>query len=558
MKNLRYFLFLTLLLAPAITFSADLKRIPASSRISAVTVYPDRALTSRTASLNLKPGGYLITFDSLPTLIQDDSVRVEGKGSAGATIVGLEVKRAFLEQSGEKRVKELDEEIRALEQRSGALDARKAGLSAQKAFLESIRVAWGDRISKELAIGRPTSAELLDAAGFVGSGATKAEQQALDIETEKKNIKDKIDSLRSQRDESTGSLRKETKTVEVMLDVSREGNLTLDLATVIPQAGWVPSYDVRLAADAKTAELTFRAMVRQQTGEDWNNVDLTLSTARPAAGSAPPELYPWRIALFRPQPPMAAPMLYGSAVAGSIRPKTAMKAGRAFTDTTTTENGFAEEASAPFETAQINNEQSSVAFHIPRPLDIPSDGTQHGSIVAVEQLPVTMEFIAIPKLSPLVFLKSEIVNRAAYPLLPGKVNTFAGNTYTGSSQLKKVAAGEKFDLFFGSDDQVTVKREELKQHKEAGIFGKNRVSYRYRIELNNFRKEPLTVNLRDQLPLAGDEEIKVSLDDPSIKPDEFGTDGRVAWKTPLKAGEKKELTFGILVEYPKDREVTGL
>ncbi len=217
-----------------------------------------------------------------------------------------------------------------------------------------------------------------------------------------------------------------------------------------------------------------------------------------------------------------------------------------------------EEAPAAVETAQIGDEQSSVSFHIPRPIDIPSDGTQHGSVVAVEQLPVSMEFMAIPKLSPYVFLKSEIVNRAAYPLLPGKVNAFAGNTYTGSSQLKKVAAGEKFDLFFGSDDQVTVKREELKQHKEAGLFGKNRVSYRYRIELNNFRKEPLTLTVRDQLPLAGDKEIKVSLDDPSIKPDEFGTEGKVTWKIPLKAGEKKELTFGILVEYPKDREITGL
>jgi len=557
MKNLRYFLFMILLLAPAFAFSAELKRIPAHSRITAVTVYPDRALTSRSVSLNLKPGSYLIAFDSLPTLIQDDSVRVEGKGSAGVTIVGLEVKRAFLEQSGEKRVKELDEEIHALEQRSGALDARKAGLSAQKAFLESIRVAWGDRISKELAIGRPTSAELLDAAGFVASGVTKAEQLTLDIETEKKSIKDKIDSLRRQLDESTGSSRKETKTVEVMLDVAREGNLTLDLATVIPQAGWVPSYDVRLAADAKTAELTFRAMVRQQTGEDWNNVDLTLSTARPAAGGAPPELNPWRISIFRPQP-MAAPMMYEAAAAAPTRRNKAKKAGRMDADTATSEDELAKEAPASFETARISDEQSSVAFHIPRPLDIPSDGSQHGSVVAIEQLPVIMEFMAIPKLSPLVFLRSEIVNRAAYPLLPGKVNTFAGNTYTGSSQLKKVAAGEKFDLFFGSDDQVTVKREELKQQKEAGIFGKNRVSYRYRIELNNFRKEPLTVTLRDQLPLAGDEEIKVSLDDPSIKPDEFGTDGRVTWRTPLKAGEKKELTFGILVEYPKDREVTGL
>ena len=555
MKNLRFILSLTLLAVPVLSFAADLKRIPASSRITAVTVYPDRALTTRSASLNLRPGSYLITFDNLPTLIQDDSVRVEGKGSAGITIAGLEVKMAFLEQSGEKRVKELDEEIHGLELRSGALDARKAGLSSQKAFFESIRVAWGDRISKELAIGRPTAAELQDAAGFIGTGVTKAEEQALAIDTERKNIKDKIDSLRRQRDESTGSRTKETKNVEVMLDVAREGSLTIDLAAVIPQAGWVPSYDVRLAADAKTAELTFRAMVRQQTGEDWNNVDLTLSTARPAAGGAPPELFPWRIAFFRPQPQM----VYGAAPAPMSRGKKAKSdSGRMYLESVKPEEALAEETPAEFETAQISSEQSSVSFHIPRPLDIPSDGTQHGSVVAVEQLPVSIEYMAIPKLSPYVFLKSEIVNQAAYALLPGKVNTFAGNTYTGSSQLKKVAAGEKFDLFFGSDDQVTVKREELKQHKEAGIFGKNRVSYRYRIELANFRKAPLTLTLRDQMPLSGDEEIKVSLDEPSIKPDESGTDGRITWRTPLDAGEKKELTFGILVEYPKDREITGL
>lgn len=554
MKNLRFILVVTLLLLPALSNAADLKRIAVSPHVTGVTVYPDRALTSRSVSLDLKPGSYLVAFENLPTLIQDDSVRVAGNGSAGATIAGLEVKRAFLAQSGEKRVKELDDEIRALERRSGALDAKKAGYSSQKAFLDSIRVAWGDRISKELAIGRPTSAELLDASSFVGAGVTRIEEQSRDIEAEKRNIKEKIDALRRQRDESAGSHRKETKTVEVMVDVTREGGLMLDLAAVIAQAGWVPSYDVRLGADAKTAELTFRAMVRQQTGEDWNNVDLTLSTARPSAGGAPPELNPWRISFYRPPPPMAAPVMYAPAPAMA---KKAMMGGRARQDVI-----MAEEASAPepaaFETAEISGEQSSVAFHIPRPLDIPSDGTQHGSVVAIEKLPVAMEFMAIPKLSPFVFLKSEIVNRASYPLLPGKVNTFIGNAFTGSSQLKKVAAGEKFDLFFGADDQVTVKREEIKQHKEAGVFGKNRASYRYRIELANFRKEPLTVILRDQLPLAGDEEIKVSLDDPSIKPEEVKGDGTINWKIPLLQGEKKELTFGILVEYPKDREITGL
>lgn len=557
MKNLRFILVVTILLLPVLSNATDLKRIAVSPRVKAVTVYPDRALTSRSVSLDLKPGSYLVAFENLPALIQDDSVRVAGNGSAGVTIAGLEVKRVFLAQSGEKRVKELDEEIRALERRFGAMDAKKAGFGSQRAFLDSIRVAWGERISKELAIGRPTSAELLDASSFVGAGVTRIEEQTRDIEVEKRNIKEKIDALRRQRDESAGSNRKETKNVEVLLDVTREGGLMLDLAVVVARAGWVPSYDVRLGPDAKSADLTFRAMVRQQTGEDWNNVDLALSTARPASGGAPPEMNPWRVSFFRPQPPVPAPMMMAAAQSPA-RAKKAKKAGQVKPESAQSEDAFAEEAPAPFETAEISDEQSSVAFHIPRPLDIPSDGTQHGSVVAIEKFPVSMEFMAIPKLSPFVFLKSGIVNRASYPLLPGKVSTFIGNAFTGSSQLKKVAAGEKFDLFFGADDQVTVKREEIKQHKEAGVFGKNRVSYRYRIELANFRNEPLTVILRDQLPLAGDEEIKVSLDEPSIKPDEVKSDGTVNWRVPLLQGEKKELGFGILVEYPKEREITGL
>ncbi|HPX60296.1 MAG TPA: mucoidy inhibitor MuiA family protein [Deltaproteobacteria bacterium] len=557
MKMLQKMLFVALMLMPAVAFSAELKRLKASPVITAVTVFADRAQVSRSATLKLRRGSYLIAFENLPVLVQDDSVRVDGKGSAAVTIGGIEVKRAFKEKVAEQRIKELDDAILTLERRQGSLDAQKAGLAAQKSFLDSIRVAWGERISKELAVGRPTSAQLTEASGFVGSGVTRVEEKQRAIDAEKKNLTEKIDALRRQRNESIGSYRKETKSVEVMVEAAREGSLTLELATVVSRASWVPAYDVRLAADAKSADLTFRAMVRQQTGEDWKNVDLTLSTARPSAGGAPPEMHPWRVSLYRPQPPMAAPSVAYRTMAKKSRARNGMMMEMAGADMKMAAE-VPESAPAAFATARLSEEQSSVAFRIPRPMDIPADGSQYGSVVAMEKLPVNMEFMAVPKLSPHVFLKSGIINKAAYPLLPGKVNTFVGNTFTGSSQLKKVASGEKFDLFFGADDQVTVKREELKQRKEAGVFGSNKASYRYRIELANYRKAPITLLLRDQLPLAGDEEIKVSLDEPSIKPDEQKNDGTLTWKLPLKAGEKKELNFGILVEYPKEREITGL
>ncbi|MDD2583132.1 MAG: DUF4139 domain-containing protein, partial [Desulfuromonadaceae bacterium] len=269
----------------------------------------------------------------------------------------------------------------------------------------------------------------------------------------------------------------------------------------------------------------------------------------------PPELKPWNISLYRPRPVMSE-MAYPAATPALL--EKAKRASRGQKGSSALDMTQAEDAPAEFAIAQVSDELSSVSFHVPRTLDIPSDGNRHGTIVAIEQLPVSIEYLAVPKLSPAVFLKSEIINRATYPLLPGKVNTFVGNSFTGSSRLNKVAAGEKFELFSGTDDQITVKREELKQHKDAGLFGKNRVDYRYRVAMSNFRKEPLTLTLRDQLPVAGDEEIKVSLEEPSIKPTETKSDGTIIWKMPLQAGEKKELTFGILVEYPKDKEILGL
>jgi len=545
-------LFLLLFAVPVLAYGAEPVRIQAMPRISGVTVYPDRAMTSRTAALTLKPGSYLIAFEGLPVLIQDDSFRVTGKGSAAATILGLEVKRTFAEQVPEKRARELELEILALERRVGGLDSKKAALLAQKSFIDSIRVAWGDRISKELAVGKPTSAELNEALSFVGGGVTRVEEQTRDLEQEKQQLREAIDALRRRREEAIGSQRKEAKSVEVSLEVTRGGSLALELASVTPQASWEPSYDARLAPDGKSAELVFRALVRQQTGEDWQKVNLTLSTARPSLGGAPPELSPWRIAIYRPPPALPMPV---------------MKRGRALSAAQMEMNdsmaksadGMAsEEAVAAPMTAEMVEEQNSISFLIPRPVDIPADGTRHGSVVATENLPLTLEFMAVPKLSPNVYLRSEIVNPTAYPLLPGRINIFSGGSYSGSSQLKKIASGEKFNLFFGSDDQITVKREEIKSHKEASLFGKNRMLYRYRIELQNFRKEPQTVTVRDQLPLAADEEIRVTLDQPSPKPDEAGSDGMLSWKLPLKPGEKKEITFGILVEYPKEREITGL
>lgn len=535
-------------LFPLLAAAGEIPRMTVSPRITSVTVYPDRAMTRRTATVELKQGNYLLVISSLPVLMQDDSIRVDGQGSAVATITGMEIRRSFLDETPEKRARELEEEINKLQRILAGLDARKGGLTAQKGFIDSIRLAWGDRISKELALGKPTTAELNEALTFIGNGITATEEKSLDLETEKAKIKVKIDALTNELEAGRGTARKESKTVEVTVEVSRAGSLTLELSGVVSHAGWEPAYDARLADDAKSVELAFKGQVRQQTGEDWNNVVLFLSTARPAIGGFPPSLYPWRLSFYRPT---------------SIYPTAAMAAPAYRTKAQVLKEERADEAPEPegqvqHLTADVDQEQTSILFQIRRRVDIPSDGASHGTAVAIENLPVQVDYLSIPKLNPYAYLRAQIVNGTAYPLLPGKVSIFTGGNFIGSGHLRKVAAGEKFELFFGVDDQVSIKRDELKRHKEAGLFGKNRQTYGYRIEVVNYRKEATTIVISDQLPLPGDEEIKVTLEEPSIKPEEAKEDGTLVWKLPVNPGEKRQITFNIQVEYPKDREVNGL
>ena len=542
-------LFLLLLISLPLTASAQPHTFSAPSKIVSVTVFADRAQVARSAALSLEAGTNLVDFHGLPQLMEEESIRVEGRGTGRARISGVTVKNVFLEKVQEKRVQELEQEITALNRKVESIEAQRKGLAAQKSFIDSIRVGWGERISKELTMGRPSAAELGEAARFVGEGIGKIEEQLYDAEAARKPLLNRIAALKKELEQSRIDRMKEVRSVQVAIEAERKMQFTLDLSYLVSQAGWEPSYDVRLAADGKEAELVYRALVRQKTGEEWPGVKLALSTAKPEAGGAPPELRPWQVHLYEPPRPLPYPMKARGAMAPMADQELAAAAPAA--------PQVALEEALPVP-AQVEEGQTSVLFNVPAPVDIPADGTQSGSVIAVAKVPVTAEFVTVPKLAQRVYLKSEVTNDTPYPLLAGQVNVFNDVVFTGKSYLKTISSGEKFDLFFGADDQIKVKREVAQVRKKAGLLGSNSVSYRITSELENFKKGAVTVSLLDQLPLPGNAEIKVSLEDAVPKPDETRQDGTLVWKLNLAAGEKRKISYQIQIEYPKGRELVGV
>jgi len=551
MKGITLTFCLTWLFCSPFALAAQTTPIVAKSEIKAVTVFADRAQVTRGATLALKAGTNLVSFENLPLLMMKDSLRAEGKGSGRARIAGITVKNVFLDRTQEKRVREIEDEIAALTRKVESIEARRKALASQRAFIDSIRVGWSERISKELALGKPSAAELGEAAKFVGDNVGKIEEQLYDAEAAKRPLTDRIAALKKELEQSRADRMKEVRSVQVAIEAERDMRFDLDLSYLVQQASWEPTYDVRLSADGKEAELGYRAQVWQKTGEDWPGVKLSLSTASPEVGGGAPELSPWHISLYEPPRPVAyqsrmkemmAPAPAGMAVMGSAMPEAAM-------------DQF--EPALPVE-AEVAQGQTSVLFQVVQPVDIPADGTRSGSVIALERVPVTAEYVSVPKLSPRVYLKSTVLNKTPYPLLAGEVNIFNDTVFVGKSQLKTVASGEEFDLYFGSDDQIKVKRDVNKIRKKAGLIGSNRVTYRLSMELENFKKRGVTVSLLDQQPLPGNAEIKVNLEDVAPKPSETKEDGTIVWKVDLAPGEKKKVAYDLVIEYPKGRDLVGI
>lgn len=250
----------------------EARQLAADSRITDVTVFNDRALVKRTAVVTLEQGENIVTFGGLPLQIAEESLRAEGKGTAAARISGLSVRNVFLENSSEKRIRDLEGEIESVERAVQRIEAKRSALAAQRAFIDSIRVGWGERISKELSAGKPVAAELTEANRFVGDGILSVEESSYAAAAEKKPLTEKIAVLKKQLAALNSGRRKEVRSVELAIDASRAMDLTVELTYLVMQARWEPVYDIRLESGGKSAELVYKAIVSQNSGEEWQGL----------------------------------------------------------------------------------------------------------------------------------------------------------------------------------------------------------------------------------------------------------------------------------------------
>jgi len=467
--------------------------------------------------------------------------------------LGLDIEKIFLETPREEKRKKLEEEIQGLKDQDKALQNKIEILKTQDEFLKSIKVQMPEDISKKMLIQKPTVSDWQAILKFLNINLTKNAQSRLDAEAKRRELKVKIKAL----ERELGKIRRgrilEEKSVLVTVEVTRMGILDLELSYVILGARWYPLYDARGQVASKEVELTYYGVVSQKTGEDWEDVNLTLSTARPVVGARHPEPSPWYLRIYEPIRRKAR--LYQDDIKelglGAVPEK---EVADKYKDVI---KGGARTIAKPM-ISEVEERGISVVFNIKRREGIPSDGTPHKTTIDVKRLSLAeLEYSSIPRLSPYAYLKATIINDADYPLLAGKVNIFSGADYIGTSRIDTIAPQEECELFLGVDEGIKVKRELIsKKTKSSGK--KQETTYAYKIEVENYKKEKETITIIDQIPVSQDSRIKVKLLEMSEEPTEEIEQGIIKWRFDLLPKGKKEITFSFSIEYPSGVRIQGL
>lgn len=522
------------------------------TRISDVTVYVDRARVVRRGNIHLSAGEQTITIEKLPTTLQDDSVRASGRG-AGVRILGVEVARDYFSETPEEDQAGMQKQLQDLQDKDAALADADNAEASRLDFLKNLANNSTNALPRGIAYGKADLESVVSFAKYIADEIEASQARRRDIAQQRRDLAKEIEVVQCKMQPQYTSI--ERIRINVVVEAAAETDLELEVTYSVIGASWSPLYDIRLVDDK--VSVGYLANVQQTTGEDWPEVQLALSTARPAVSTTIPELNPWYLDVYRP--PMPKMMRMASPVAGGAADMAFAAAPAQMAAT----NELRSEAVPPppveVATATVEEAGASVTFRVTRAVGIPSDGSPHKTVITNLDLGAELDYVTVPKIAEEAYLRAKITNTSPTILLAGPANIFHGDEFVGTTALEIVVPNEEFEVQLGVDDRIKVERKLSERSTGKTFIGNTRKSlFGYTISITNNLPRPAKVTVEDQYPVSRHEQIKVVLQSIAPQPTAQEDLNLLKWELEIPAGKKQDITFSFQVEQPRDLQITGI
>ena len=543
-------------------FKFDKKNL--ESQIIAVTVYNEQALVTRKARVELTGEENVLIINQLPITLKPESVRVKGSGTVPVRLLTVNTEKNYATEPVAERQAQIERQIQQLEAQKRNLQAQVDALELQSRFIEGLREKSEEQFSVSLARKNMTLSETLDLLNFLGSQYSEYAISTGEYKSQQQEIDKQIEALRLQLQTLQTPNSTNSFSLVIAIEPAGSGEFELEVSYVVTEASWTPLYDLRVDSASHSVYLSYLAEISQNSGEDWNDVALTLSTAKPGLGTLPPQLKPWYI----DTPPIPVGARRSKKRSPNIHPENLLspEAELAFSLEMTdslemTEQNDESEVLTAAETVngKVSKQGSVVTFKLKNKSNILSDGTPHKTIVFHDDYPCGFDYVTIPHLVSFAYLQANVKNSVnGATLLPGKANIFRDDVFVGTTQIANTVAGEEFKLNLGIDEGLKIERDLVERQVDKKLIGSNRkITYTYKLVVTNLLGQEAKLKLLEQLPVSRNEQIKVRLSrtSPQINVNEMGI---LTWDLIIPPEGKQDIFYQFTVEHPPQLTVVGL
>ncbi len=557
-----------------------------SSRISSVTVYLNGAQVYRKAKTTLKKGTNEIIIDDVSPYMNTKSIQASTSGSPLILNVKHHIEYNDPVFVSEPLPAKIQSQIDVLEDSLFFQDLQLqkirnqiSNLDQEKRIITNNKTIRGEGKSDSLAI-------FMQAVEFYHEKLNIIENQLLDLRITEHTLTQKVaktnlelNDLRNYSVHKTVQPQVKPQVHQIILTVHSDYDTEAEFFVnyLVNRAGWVPSYDLRATGADDPVNLTYKASIYQKTGEDWENVKLTLSTFNQSCSFTVPTLAMWEIqnkaeAYNRNnQQNMLGYNISDTAMiveqrnfySNTLIPTN--NATFAFTDATTfnatTSNGLnvgttQDQFILPKSLAgSMDKTLSNVEFDIKNRYSIKADGKETMMVVSNVDMDSKFDYISVPKLNTDAFLLANLTDWRKYNLLPAKANIYFNNSFVGETAIQPSQMGDTLSLAVGRERGLEITRKKIDDEEKLKVVGANiKREITIEIAVKNTTGEAAEIEIKDQIPVSKTDEIKIKQIDLAGGRLNEKT-GILSWKLKLDPKEGEIIKFTYEIVHDKDIEV---
>lgn len=572
MTKFLFFLSLFCSLWTNVSIAQDEEPKAITTTVHAVKLHLQGAQVMHKNTVQLKKGRNHLVFTNLSPKLYEQTIQVSATNNA--KVVSVTTKQNFIERrQATPKIKSLNDSVAIFKDAIALLNDERMSYEEEKAVLSQNRDIKSNQQNLTVAEIQSMADYYRTRSFEINKKLTKLDRQIEELNRQMFNTKLQLHELNADK----------RAMAEIFLVVESDAatSTDLDLRYVVSDAGWAAVYDLEAGDFADKINLKYRALAYNNTGIDWNDVQLTLSTADPLQSMAQPSLAVWSLdhassyninaitsinvdisvnnntPIQRQQIQQQAQGYYKLSEQDEIKGIL----GEDFNDkidynTAEFERYRANQPDLPtIITETLDVPEFNADFEIEKPYTIPSDRKPYSIEIKSIDLAATYKYFAVPKIDKDAFLLAQVVGWEDLDLVGGPINIYNNKKYLGQSRLNINNLSDTLSVSLGRDPNVVLSRQKIKGSSGKVFLGTSKkATIAYEITVRNNHSKNINIQILDQVPISSDKDVVVTVDEMSSAAYDIPT-GLLSWNIALDGMKTQKMTFGFSIKYPKDKEV---